>query len=77
VGRDDKFHTRKEVPDGIRVVCKGLRTTYQIDPKEMMLPLVMIDAHEEAAVLYAPVWFSVLTHNEFAIFGGSEGCVLA
>jgi hypothetical protein len=36
----------------------------------MILLLVVIDAHEEAAVLYAPVWFSVLTHNEFAIFGG-------
>jgi hypothetical protein len=35
-----------------------------------MILLVVIDAHEEAAVLYAPVWFSVLTHNEFAIFGG-------
>jgi hypothetical protein len=27
----------------------------------MILLLVVIDAHEEAAVLYAPVWFSVLT----------------
>jgi hypothetical protein len=36
----------------------------------MILLLVVIDAHEEAAVLYAPVWFSVLTHNEFAIFAG-------
>jgi hypothetical protein len=25
----------------------------------MILLLVVIDAHEEAAVLYAPVWFSV------------------
>jgi hypothetical protein len=36
----------------------------------MILLPVVIDAHEEAAVLYAPVWFSVLTHNKFAIFGG-------
>jgi hypothetical protein len=35
----------------------------------MILLLVVIDAHEAAPVLYAPVWFSVLTHNEFAIFG--------
>ena len=28
---------------------KGLRTVDQIDPKEMMLPLVVIDVHEEAA----------------------------
>jgi len=27
----------------------------------MILLLLVIDAHEEAAVLYAPVWFSVLT----------------
>jgi hypothetical protein len=36
----------------------------------MILLRVVIDAHEEAAVLYEPVWFSVLTHSEFAIFGG-------
>jgi hypothetical protein len=35
----------------------------------MILLLVVIDAHEAAALLYAPVWFSVLTDNEFAIFG--------
>ena len=28
---------------------KGLRTVDQIDPKEMVLPLVVIDVHEEAA----------------------------
>ena len=28
---------------------KGLRTVDQIDPKEMILPLVVIDVHEEAA----------------------------
>src|SRR5260370_8459222 len=28
---------------------KGLRTVDQIDPKEMLLPLVVIDVHEEAA----------------------------
>ena len=28
---------------------KGLRTLDQIDPKEMILPLVVIDVHEEAA----------------------------
>jgi kynurenine formamidase len=28
---------------------KGLRTVDQIDPKEMLLPLVIIDVHEEAA----------------------------
>src|SRR5207249_7957879 len=28
---------------------KGLRTVDQIDPKEMVLPLVIIDVHEEAA----------------------------
>jgi kynurenine formamidase len=28
---------------------KGLRTVDQIDPKEMVLPLVVIDAHEEVA----------------------------
>src|SRR5690242_10726478 len=27
---------------------KGLRTVDQIDPKEMILPLVLIDVHEEA-----------------------------
>jgi hypothetical protein len=27
----------------------------------MILLLVVIDAHEEAAVLYAPAWFSVMT----------------
>src|SRR5438876_12429547 len=27
---------------------KGLRTVDQIDPKEMVLPLVIIDVHEEA-----------------------------
>jgi hypothetical protein len=34
----------------------------------MILPLLVIDVHEEASVLYTPVWFSFLTHNEFAIF---------
>src|SRR5436305_14767059 len=28
---------------------KGLRTVDQIDPKEMLLPLVLIDVHEEVA----------------------------
>jgi len=28
---------------------KGLRTVDQIDPKEMILPLVVIDVHGEAA----------------------------
>jgi kynurenine formamidase len=28
---------------------KGLRTVDQIDPKEMILPLVVIDVHAEAA----------------------------
>ena len=28
---------------------KGLRTVDQIDPKEMILPLVVVDVHEEAA----------------------------
>lgn len=28
---------------------KGLRTVDQIDPKEMILPLVLVDVHREAA----------------------------
>jgi kynurenine formamidase len=32
-----------------RIFIKGLRTVDQIDPKEMILPLVVIDVHEEAA----------------------------
>ncbi len=27
---------------------KGLRTINQIDPREMILPLVVVDVHEEA-----------------------------
>jgi len=30
-------------------LIKGLRTVDQIDPKEMILPLVIVDVHEEAA----------------------------
>jgi kynurenine formamidase len=30
-------------------LAKGLRTIDQIDPKEMILPLVLVDVHREAA----------------------------
>jgi kynurenine formamidase len=48
-----RFHAR--IPQWGRHVdppphfVKGLRTVDQIDPKEMILPLVLVDVHREAA----------------------------